>query len=271
MTKRRTRRTKILSARQKKNLKRKIYGYGALLILTLALGALSYLSFDPRLAVLKINAKSQDYLSKQIKLELYNETKTSYDGFISKQIMPLIDKRKLSANVLRKFPELKDIYIQKRYGLQALEFDIAKREKDFIVCKSDVAEIPSYKNCFFTDKDGFVFKEADKLKNKEMLLKVLTPENIRPGLWLDVDKLKNIKSIKKARSQMENNINFVFFDNKGNIYIYFNKNYIILRIDNFDTQLNNFLQIKKEYLNNLKNIDYVDLRFDKKIFYKEKK
>jgi len=148
-------------------------------------------------------------------------------------------------------------------------------------------KINIYEKCYFLDEDGYIYTEAPTFSGSVFFRNYGNIEGIKQiGVnFLDSKKFKEISFfIKSIKDVNLNPVSFFAGDN-GDYEIYLGnnlKNYnfyggkIIFNrdddmgevFDNLITILNEKILIKE--LGNNTQLDYIDLRFGKKIFYKLK-
>lgn len=136
---------KLLKKRRRKTVKR-FFGYLSLIVLLW--GALSFLSFAPKLSlnsfvVVGISGIEADLIGASIETRLSNNIL----GFFSGRNFLLLNRNSLRAFLKESFPEIDDIKFNLR-GSSTLESRIIRREPVATWCGS---------KCFYVDESGFTF------------------------------------------------------------------------------------------------------------------
>jgi len=195
--------------------------------------------------------------------------------FKTKSIL-LVNLQEVEKNLLERFPKVSKIYL-KRNLPDIIAVNIQERKPLFLLCKnSDV--------CFYLDEEGVIF---DYIKNgipngvdetnkaEESLIKIRDERHQEVKLGekvIEDDLLKNIKEIiLKLKDGTEIFTKEIILSEKKialktvqNWEIYFNPEGDILN------QVQNLTLVFKEEipLENRENLEYVDLRFGNRVYYK---
>jgi len=218
---------------------------------------------------------------KELKIEIFN---LAYD-FLNKQNSKifsnnnifLFDTQGMEAEALRLYPRLANISAD--YSLkdtQKLNVKYEIREPKYIFC-DDKNENNA---CYYLDANGFVFQKVNNL-TKNSLLKLhlaldtsykyfIQKEYPLRGL-VPTKNLLQAKSIQKVFDDLKIKLTDLYFKKDGNIIAKSDKFFVKL-FDNelLDKQLDNLQFVIKNQLNDkLNNIEYVDVRFKGRAYFKE--
>jgi len=197
--------------------------------------------------------------------------------FKTKSIL-LVNLQEVEKNLLERFPKVSKIYL-KRELPNIIAVNIQERKPLFLLCKnSDV--------CFYLDEEGVIFDPVrngipngidETNKAGKLLVKIRDErhQEVRLGeKVIEEDLLQNIKEIiSKLKGGVEIFTKEIILSEKKiilktaqNWEIYFNPEGNIL------DQVQNLTLVFKEEIpfENRENLEYVDLRFGNRIYYKYK-
>jgi len=261
-----------ISAKKKRALRRKIFAYSGLLLVGLLLATFVQLSALESLNIRQISVKGNKELAWKVQNFLHEKIFSKNYYLFSPYNKLTLNESKLLAEALEAFPEIKSIE-DRSANFAHFNLQIELRDPAFLYCKVEDEK----KLCYFSDKDGFIFKKA----------KIDSSESPLPEIYLNEKFLKRKLKATLLQSQIANEYlekvryivnnekvkdlhfkEFHFFEN-GDLWVYSDTFYVKLRQDNVENI--NYLNfaIKNSYLN-LDNLDYADLRFKSRIYYKEK-
>ncbi len=254
----------------KPTIKRKI-NYIKIIILFILFGGVFYLIFFASFwRVLYVEVSGNQNVDKEVIIltaKSYFNTKTNI----------LFLKTKILADALMKtYPAIENVAIKKHW--QALTISVNERTPVALWCAkatSKNSEINS--NCFYLDKNGIIFLPAPETSGS-LILKI--SDSVQKNLVLGdrVIDPEILKYFLKFNDLLENKIGYQF-------------NEFIINSDNSDFQgkisgawrvlFNNQTPVEEEarilesvlsqeVKSNISRLDYIDLRFGKRIYYKLK-
>lgn len=190
----------------------------------------------------------------------------------------LVNFQEIERNLLEKFPKISTVHLKREFP-DILILNIQEREPLFIFCKNS-------DSCFYLDKQGVIFDPVrngisygvEKISEVEgLLLKIrdFRSQEINLGKKvIEDDLLKGVRGIVlKLRENLEISVKeLTLFEEKIEVQtvqdfeIYFNpKGDISNQIQSLTSVL------KKEIpLENRGNLEYIDLRFGNRVYYKYK-
>lgn len=174
----------------------------------------------------------------------------------------------ITANLFEKFPRLENIEIDRDfYG--GLLVNVEERKPSALLCETNE------RNCFYLDKDGFIFENAPYF-SAGVFLTFIDNRSVKPRMpdFL-MDKLLFLKIVnfKKQLDGISQVETVVVKDGEVNEFYFEDGWCLIVDIgDDLEEVYSNFNLFWQEFLekNNAEDINYVDLRFGNKIYYKEK-
>lgn len=177
-------------------------------------------------------------------------------------------KEKITANLLDKFERLEDVKIEKEFPSTIL-IDVTERTPVAILCLENSSD------CFFLDKTAFIFEPAPLFSSGVYLKFFDMREQTNPEekkFLLDQENFNRLLLFKK---QLEDDFQAseIHLKNEGVYEIYMNDWYLILyEQDDWNLLYNNFMAFYKNLgsAQDIGDLEYVDLRFGKKVFFKWK-
>ena len=192
----------------------------------------------------------------------------NYFWLFSKKNILIYPKSKIKEEIIETFPRIKKINLDLDLP-NFLNVDIEERKPYVLWCKNLSPAV-----CYYADKEGYIFSETEEPVLDE-LFRYYTNNNLslrqnilKPEKFREIDSfIKFIEGVglvpyKFVETKKEYEIYFGDFGSK----IIFNENQNIKRVmNNFQSVLN-----MKEFsdIENFKKLEYLDLRFGNKIFYK---
>lgn len=207
-----------------------------------------------------------DEQSYEIKNITNNEMSKNHLGIFYKDNFLLVNKSKLAELIKKSFPEFRDVKLSLA-GLGGLNINIQKRIFFANWCDENGEK------CFPVDDSGFAYSDSALSSSGttlNIILKNRSPqigESLAPEVSMD-----KIKKYLEIFNQSEFNISKILIDN-GEYFITV-KDGILLKTslsNNPEEVLNNLNSIKTGSEDGmLENIDYIDLRYGKKIFLKRR-
>lgn len=176
-------------------------------------------------------------------------------------------------NLAGVFPRLSNIEIE-RQSLAALAISVSEREPAYLICMPAQADETKGSQCFFADKDGFIFARAPHFSG-DVYTRVTseaatTSANIlgthaaEEKKWSHITALEALlvergKNVKQIRVRERDEYELIL---ENGVRLLFNTSESPERLaDNFDSVLQ---EVPLE-----QNIDYIDFRFGNKVFYRE--
>ncbi len=194
-----------------------------------------------------------------------NILKSDIDGFLQKKqffIIPndhiiLLSKKKIKDFILNTYPSVEEVYIDKTIDKEII-MKIKDRKATGVWCDQ---------NCFFFDDEGVLFK-----KSFEFTGAVFT-------MWSIKNNTQNLNFYDKALcADICIDQNFTSFLSKNKIRkaeinneelgMITEYGFSIKALNNASTTIRNMNFFLNKYEDNLNALDYVDIRFMDKIFYK---
>lgn len=158
------------------------------------------------------------------------------------------------------------VYIKKNREQRPQDIE---RNPFALLCKEE--------QCVYIDKDGYIFEKAPYFSG-EIFLKFFDERDNNQGLALNrvllsKDQFENINKFKDLINHEEIYISAVFLKNDGNFEFKTTEGWLI-KLDERNDQKISFenlkISLEQEIKEKRKDLDYIDLRFGNKVFYKFK-
>jgi hypothetical protein len=198
--------------------------------------------------------------------------------FFKSQSIFLVNSKIISL-LKSNFPEIEEVSFKKNFPDKIIFF-LKERKAAIIFCPEDIKKesenFEEEKNCFLADPKGFIFakREEDSGNN---LLKIRTKENLQIGKEFQFEKRKIADLLSLAdffEKQLKISISEISLVFPEKIIIFTKEGWSLFLSPekNLQSQLNNLAAVLEEKIPSSKreNLEYIDLRFGEKVFYKFK-
>ncbi len=237
--------------------KKKFFIYLILVILLLSI-FLYFIAFFHFFSIKKIEIKGNDKIKSERLIQFIDEKTTKSLLFWESKSLFFFIPKKIAPEIIKEFPSLYGFHLKRIYP-DTVELKVKERIPIGVWCLKD---------CFFFDKSGKIYEKTDikfgiivetednhfnnkelKFSDKEIKSMILIWKNLNPDI--------GIKKIKISGSKLD------ISTKKGwNIYLTLEKD--------IEFQLTKLYLVLKERIppEKLKNIDYIDLRFEKRVYFK---
>lgn len=255
-----------------------------LLVFFLALGALSWISHYPQMTVSSIildgaSKKTAELVQPFVK----NKISGRYLGLFSRSNIALIPQKTIEESLLDSFPRIKSAEVS-FHSLQAIEVSLKERERRYIWCGSN----PESRNqCYFLDEEGVIFTKSPQFSGPvyfEIYSEIYggperstVPRKPLGYRLFAKEEFQHIIALHDALEQFGSRVESLHLDEE-NVLTFTMGNGVRVLVDrnqNFEIVRNNLqVAVESEALpqyglsSNDSPIDYVDLRFENKAFYK---
>ena len=271
--------------RKKRNAKIKKVGI-IFLIFILFVTGVSFLSTNKKINIQTVNINGNNVLIKNDILKVVDqELVGKYLFLFSKRNSFIYPDQKIKNSLLESFNRISDVQITKN-DLTTITISIKERTGIYLFCDQEGSEEEA-EDCYYIDDVGLIFSEApyfsgniyfkfyDNRKDKNHKI----GEN-----FIDKDEFVRLVNFKKYLDQyiirsnaliLKNNEEYEFVLDKMADEDQFPKIFINKNSD-FEKILNNLLSaietepLASEYKKNYNNLEYIDLRFENKVYYKFK-
>lgn len=257
-------RTKIKKRRKIKRKKQfwKNKMFWLLVFIFLAVDGLFYaFIFSEVFQIKEIKINENNIVASQALEEIIESGITKKIVFPTKTMF-LADLRTIEKEILHKFPKIKTAEIKRQFP-NTLILSVEARQSFMVFCDNN-------NQCFNVDEHGIAFKEnteeigsAIYLSDKNISLgeKIISKEYLKSIKEIQKNLVQDLKIGIKEFSLLENRLNV---KTSNGYYIYFDLDKNVL------DQIFNLNQILKEKISEqqTENLQYIDLRFGNRVFYK---
>jgi hypothetical protein len=266
----------LLQKKKKKQKKRKYIIFSILFFIFCILGILFF--SIPYFHIKKVIVVGEETIVPGSTEHIVQETlQGRYALVFPKKNVFLIKKKKLVYILRATFPEIDTIHIRKHF--HSLNITIAERKPSTVWC------MDTRSDCYFVHNDGTIFALAGKVSNP-LFFVYYTPlqDTVEPigALLLPKEKFDRVERIRKTMNEYGVKMYGYTMASDHEEYLYITpiqhgqkSAYIKSRTDqNTETILSNLMTVLKsdellqEKNNHFNNTEYIDLRFDGKVFYK---
>lgn len=257
--------------RRKKQKIKKIKVYIAIFLALFLISIFVYVLRLPFIQISEIKINGNVFVETQeIEQKTHKLLEKNILGIIPNKNIFLFSKHELIESI-KENPAIISVKVRKDL-LNTLSIEVQEQEKEMIYCTS-----VEKTECFYINKKGFIYAKIDDIiipeqeviiyneKEKKSLKDVLIDEETYTDIVLFVRNLARQEiRIKEVYIKADSTVEFISWDNTRfitSIFDEYKKDFANL-MALFDQQV-----VVKEQLS---NVDYIDLRFGNKVFYKNK-
>ena len=188
-------------------------------------------------------------------------------GFFETKNVFLADLGKISSEIISKFPRISKISISRNFRREII-VAVSERKSEGILCNST--------NCFYYDNSGNIFEEA--FEDFRPKIKTESPEY---AIKIGGNELpeKIIKAVSETQKILSENfsvkdIDFIISQDAKNLTAETSEGWKVFfeSESDIESQIVNLSLLLKETIaeKERQKLDYIDLRYGSKIFYKKK-
>ena len=226
--------------------------------------ALFYL---PQVKIRKVAVEGAEVLNKdKIRMEVEAVLAGKYFDFFPKNTIFAVPKNEIKRKILADFSRVKEISV-KRDLLLSLTILITERQGKALWCVGDTL-------CAFLDEDGMVFEPSPVFSGR-VFAKFLDERGQKAGLGQEMIFPDEFRKLLAFKNFLEDEFGFkidkMVLKDFGEYEFFMSASWRIL-INESASQTNLFDNFRIAFENELKDkfdkLDYLDLRFGNKIFYK---
>lgn len=254
-------------------------------LLVVIIGALSYFSHYPSFAISNVSVVGLDGDQKQgIETFVNTELQGGYLHLFSKHNFLLYPKGVLERGIFDQFKKVESVKLTVQ-GKHDLIVSVVQRGPYALWCNADkVQQLEgststgvNLDHCYDTDKGGLAFQSHDaSLTALPILFKTFDKENVVGENILDQEKFTNLRELIVSLDSLAIKTSSIIFKDNGDFEIHSDKNekYIFGAGDDLKTDVGNLkllldsADFKNQTATSSKKIDYIDLRFGQKLYFK---
>jgi len=268
-----SRRDILKSSRNRKKTKEKskhlILPTSILILLLILTGVLAWQSSNQKIRINKVTIDGSSTMDGERIIEFAEEELSGkYFWLFNKDNVFIYPKKKLKNNILEQYKRILDIEIYSD-SLTSLTLNIFERKPEYMYCGENISD--EIEQCYFLDNTGYIFSKAPYFSGNVFFEfyghveggpigeHFLEENNFKKTILLK-DGIEDI-GITVIMFEIGKDNDYVFHIKNGG-KIFFNKNQEYGTVlDNLDSALEGILSLDKK-------IEYIDLRFGNKVFYK---
>ncbi len=222
-----------------------------MLVVSLFSGIFYFLFFSEYFSIKNIEISGNNRITSQNLIEFSQKGKNFF----------LADFSEISKEIMNKFPEIKNISIKKSFP-DSVALSVEERQTYGCLCKDS--------DCFYFDENGVVFEKNNDCNNKLVVISEKILQMLEKAI--EKDKINNFISIYNSMSGFGGCKSISIYDNSDKKIVllsaegwqvYFSEIDIPSQIVNLKALLSDKISESKR-----KNLEYIDLRFGSKLFYK---
>jgi len=276
---------KFNSSRLKKTRRKKILNriFLCVLILIVVFIVSIFVSKINSINISEITVQNDDSITTadEIKEIVQKNIDGKYFWLYPKTNIFLYDKTGIEQDIRDKFKRIKNVNIE-NIGFNTLKIAIKERNAYALWCGTEI--IPEDK-CYFLDDEGYIYSEAPTFSGNVFFKNYGSIKNENPlGIsFLETKKFKEISFLIKSIKDMNlNPVSFlasengdyeIYLSDNSNSYNFYGGKIIFNKDDDLGKIFDNLTTILSENaltkeFNHAVQLDYIDLRFGKKVFYK---
>ena len=240
-------------------------------LVVIFLGALSWLSFLPVLAVQDIEVSGNvDIRTRAVQSVLLEYTEKPLFGFFSRQSALLYPGAELEKILLFEFPKIESIQIDTQFSKQKVVVAIIERESYAQWCKNIEQDI----QCYALDVNGFIFEHIEPSVDSLIFeggLSIDTVNVLRK--FVEPKYFNDVSNFIIKLSDLGLDVQkFVFEDQDARVYIKPSWEIRIALDKDLSSTIVNLGAVLDEYhlRKKLSELDYIDMRFGERVYHKFK-
>lgn len=270
----------ILAASRKSRRKRILIRSAILLFLFLGAifsGVYFFLNMNA-LQIKEISIEGNNLVSAaELKDSVNNFLEGKYFWVFPKSNIFIFSKERMASEILRSFPRAKEVKVGRKF-FNGLSLKIAERSTLALLCQKET--------CYFVDEDGIVFENApyfsgnvyltffDERSGAEASSSEAVSSNALLGnSFLNKEEFKKLLDFSKLVSNSNINVGKIILKNEGVYELVTKDGWRILLNEKNKTKeayANMATAISTEIKDKTKKLDYIDLRFGNKVYFKYK-
>jgi cell division septal protein FtsQ len=229
--------------------------------------------YAPYLRVKKISLEGNSSLSaEKILGEVSNYLQGKFFRIFPRDNILLLSKEAIVTNLLRKFPRIEEVSLLKNFP-DGISVKIKERQQKAILCAN---ESPPARGCFFIDENGYVFEEAPYFSG-DVYLKFFDERESPPGApgfqIISEEQFKKLLEFRDFLSRENIKISKIILKKEGIYEADISEGWYILLNEQNEPKIsyeNLKISLDSKIQGNRQKLEYIDLRFGNKVFYKFK-
>ncbi len=220
---------------------------------------------------------TRDELDKYVRAEIAG----NYLWFFSKSNILIYPRKKIEADILRNFSRMQSVNVFYK-NLKSIGVMVEERKPNALWCKSDLQSVDSLKlsdDCYFINKDGLIFTKAPKFSANVYVRyygHIASTTDPISKQYVSNQEFKDIGSFIGEATKLGFLVtDVILFDDDGielrlssggKIFLSAREDFSVT-LENFNSLLDDKITVPKVD-DFIAKLNYVDLRFGKKLFFK---
>lgn len=282
-----TPRLKELKKKKRKKIYKKIVIFAVFFLVFLT--GLVFLSHWKEIKIQDIQVEGNKIVeSKDVKNVVDSYIQGKYLGLFPKNNSFIYPEKKIKKDLEEKYRRLKNVNIEvDANDLKTLWISVSEYDGEYMWCGEQIISDSIDQQCYFLDSNGYIFDKAPYFSG-DVYFKFYGNSDFDPlnpiGSYFLPDYFSKLVSFKDAVEKM--NLKPVVFNledkeaNEGGLYLFNssqvpNAPKILFKLDSDYEKIEENLQsaittepLQTSLKNSLSNLNYIDLRFGNKIYYK---
>lgn len=184
----------------------------------------------------------------------------------------LLPKEAIVSNLLSKFPRIEEVSLAKNFP-DSISVKIKERQQEAILC---INGSPPAGGCAFIDENGYVFEKAPYFSG-DVYLKFFDERESSPGTigfqLISEEQFKKLIDFRDLVSGENIKISKIILKKEGIYEIDISEGWYIFLNEQNEPKIsyeNLKITLDSKVKENRQNLEYIDLRFGNKVFYKFK-
>lgn len=253
--------------------KRKLKFIAILLVVGVFIGLFIYFLTSSKYQISQIKLIGVETLNDEEIIDLVsNEMRGKYLFLFPKNNILLYPSNSIYDLVKNYSHKIKSVDMY-RSGLRTIKISIVERRPAYLFCQSFVG-----KDCYFADEDGYIYASAPIFSDPVYIefQKQVEDENVLGKRVSSRDSFERIKMMIMKLTEVNIDPERIVFMNESDLFIDTNKGWQIrVNYENdIEESINNLATallsdaLSEDKISSKGGLEYVDLRFDKKVFTK---
>lgn len=263
--------------RARRNKRRLLIACAAFVLLIALVGGVGWLSHASFLAVQKVTVEGTTTINPaDVEASLHSATETPHlFGLISRQNILTYPARTLEETLAYEYPRIAHVVLRKQFFAREVSVQITQRLPYALWCMQEkLVEVYIPAKCFSVDEAGFVYESAEAFPDALTLYGGL-PLGITDPLRTDVaaDYFSATSAFIATLAEQGLRVRTVHFDDKDATLVVAPNWSLKVALDKDlgAVAFNLEALLKEQNLQNtLETIEYIDMRFDERVYIKER-
>jgi len=239
------------------------------LLLLFVFSCVTAFFYIPYLRVKKISLEGNSSLStEKILGEVSDYLRGKFFRIFPRDNILLLSKEAIISNLLSKFPRIEEVSLAKNFP-DCITVGIKERQQEAILCINDS---PPAGGCAFIDENGYVFERAPYFSG-DVYLKFFDERGEAQNQLLSEEQFKKLIEFKNLVSRENIKISKIILKKEGIYKADISEGWYILLNEQNEPKIsyeNLKITLDSKIKENRQNLEYIDLHFGNKVFYKFK-